>query len=54
MEPLAPADFFLYGIDSVPEISTTGLTEEEVRQKGIPYEVGVARFRETSRGRIMS
>jgi NAD(P) transhydrogenase len=29
------------------------LTEEEVRTRGIPYEVGVARFRETSRGHIM-
>jgi len=27
--------------------------EEEVRTRGIPYEVGVARFRETSRGHIM-
>ena len=30
-----------------------GLTEEEVRTRGIPYEVGIARFRETSRGHIM-
>jgi len=52
--PLAPAPvFFPYGIYAVPEISTVGLTEEEVRAKGIPYEVGVARFRETSRGHIM-
>ncbi|MET4087371.1 NAD(P) transhydrogenase [Bradyrhizobium sp. S3.5.5] len=53
MEPLAPPEFFPYGIYSVPEISTTGLTEEEVRTRGIPYEVGIARFRETSRGHIM-
>jgi NAD(P) transhydrogenase len=53
MAPMAPPEFFPYGIYSVPEISTTGLTEEEVRKKGIPYEVGVARFRETSRGHIM-
>ena len=52
--PLAPAPaFFPYGIYAVPEISTVGLTEEEVRSKAIPYEVGVARFRETSRGHIM-
>jgi len=52
--PLAAAPvFFPYGIYAVPEISTVGLTEEEVRAKGIPYEVGVARFRETSRGHIM-
>ena len=46
-------EFFPYGIYSVPEISTIGMTEEEVREKKIPYECGVARFRETSRGHIM-
>ncbi len=52
--PMPPApDFFPYGIYSVPEISTIGLTEEEVRTRGIAYECGVARFRETSRGHIM-
>lgn len=49
----APPEFFPYGIYSVPEISTCGMTEEQVRQRGIPYECGVARFRETSRGHIM-
>jgi NAD(P) transhydrogenase len=48
-----PPQFFPYGIYSVPEISTIGMSEEEVREKGIPYECGVARFRETSRGQIM-
>jgi NAD(P) transhydrogenase len=52
--PMPPApEFFPYGIYSVPEISTVGLTEEEVRQRAIPYECGIARFRETSRGHIM-
>jgi NAD(P) transhydrogenase len=52
--PMPPApEFFPYGIYSVPEISTVGLTEEQVRERGIPYECGVARFRETSRGHIM-
>ena len=50
--PPAP-DYFPYGIYSVPEISTVGMSEEEVRKKGIPYECGIARFRETSRGHIM-
>ena len=49
----APPEFFPYGIYSVPEISTIGMTEEEVREKGIAHECGVARFRETSRGHIM-
>lgn len=48
-----PPEFFPYGIYSVPEISTIGLTEEEVQEKNIPYECGIARFRETSRGHIM-
>jgi NAD(P) transhydrogenase len=52
--PIAEAPkFFPYGIYAVPEISTIGLTEEEVRARGIHYECGVARFRETSRGHIM-
>jgi NAD(P) transhydrogenase len=50
--PPAPA-FFPYGIYSVPEISTVGMTEEDVRAKHIAYECGIARFRETSRGHIM-
>jgi NAD(P) transhydrogenase len=50
--PSAP-QYFPYGIYAVPEISTVGLSEEEVRDKGIAYECGVARFRETSRGHIM-
>ncbi|MGE0740645.1 MAG: Si-specific NAD(P)(+) transhydrogenase [Hyphomonadaceae bacterium] len=49
----APPEFFPYGIYSVPEISTIGMTEEQVREKGVPYETGIARFRETSRGHIM-
>lgn len=41
------------GIYAVPELSSVGLNEEEVREKGIAYECGVAKFRETSRGHIM-
>jgi NAD(P) transhydrogenase len=52
--PMPPApEFFPYGIYSVPEISTVGMSEEEVRKRSIPYECGIARFRETSRGHIM-
>ncbi|MBS7539214.1 Si-specific NAD(P)(+) transhydrogenase [Ancylobacter lacus] len=53
LEPPPPPEFFPYGIYAVPEISTVGMSEEEVRKRGIPYECGVARFRETSRGHIM-
>jgi len=48
-----PPEYFPYGIYSVPEISTVGMTEEEVVKRGISFECGVARFRETSRGHIM-
>jgi NAD(P) transhydrogenase len=53
MAPHPPPEFFPYGIYSVPEISTVGMSEEEVRKREIPYECGIARFRETSRGHIM-
>ncbi|MBO9426330.1 Si-specific NAD(P)(+) transhydrogenase [Labrenzia sp. R4_1] len=48
-----PPEYFPYGIYAVPEISTVGMTEEEIKERGIPYECGIARFRETSRGQIM-
>ncbi|NML94114.1 Si-specific NAD(P)(+) transhydrogenase [Novosphingobium olei] len=52
--PLPPApQYFPYGIYAVPEISTVGMNEQEVKARGIGYEVGIARFRETSRGHIM-
>ena len=44
---------FPYGIYAVPEISMVGVTESELVSKGIPYETGTARFRETARGQIM-
>jgi len=52
--PIPPApQYFPYGIYAVPEISTVGMSEEEVRDRGINYECGIARLRETSRGHIM-
>ena len=52
--PIPPAPkYFPYGIYAVPEISTVGMNEEEARERKIGYEVGIARFRETSRGHIM-
>ena len=52
--PMPPAPkYFPYGIYAVPEISTVGLSEQQVREQGIACETGIARFRETSRGHIM-
>lgn len=44
---------FPFGIFAVPEMSMVGSTEQELTKKNIPYEVGVARLRETTRGQIM-
>lgn len=46
-------ELFPYGIYSVPEMSMVGLTEKECNEKGIAYEIGIARFRETARGQIL-
>jgi len=37
----------------VPEMSMVGATEQELTKNNIPYEVGTARLRETTRGQIM-
>jgi NAD(P) transhydrogenase len=41
-----------YGIYTIPEISFTGKTEEQLTDEDVPYEVGVAFYRETARGQI--
>ena len=41
------------GIYSVPEISMVGKTEEELTTESVPYETGVARYREIARGAIV-
>ncbi len=42
-----------YGIYTVPEISTAGLSEEEAKKLGIDYCVGIARHADMPRGKIM-
>ncbi|MBT5191053.1 MAG: Si-specific NAD(P)(+) transhydrogenase [Rhodospirillaceae bacterium] len=44
---------FPVGIYSIPEISMVGEAEHELTAKKIPYEVGIARFREIARGQIL-
>jgi NAD(P) transhydrogenase len=41
-----------YGIYTIPEISFTGQTEEQLTDADVPYEVGVAYYRDTARGQI--
>jgi NAD(P) transhydrogenase len=42
-----------YGIYSIPEISMVGPNEEELTRDGVPYEVGIARYREIARGQLI-
>ena len=46
------ADHFPIGIYAVPEISMVGAPEHELTRARIPYETGVARYREIARGQI--
>ncbi|MFO7250076.1 MAG: Si-specific NAD(P)(+) transhydrogenase [Actinomycetes bacterium] len=41
------------GIYTIPEIAFVGRTEEELTREHVPYEVGVARYRELARGQII-
>jgi NAD(P) transhydrogenase len=42
-----------FGIYAIPEISFVGKTEQELTDQGIPYEVGISRYRELARGQIL-
>lgn len=44
---------FPYGIYSIPEISMVGWTEERLTEEGIPYEAGIAQYREIARGQLI-
>jgi NAD(P) transhydrogenase len=41
------------GIYAIPEVSMVGATEEELTRGKVPYETGVARYKEISRGPIL-
>lgn len=42
-----------YGIYAIPEISMVGWTEERLTAEGIPFESGIAHYRETARGQLL-
>ena len=44
---------FPFGIYAVPEISMVGKTEEELTDEGIPYESGIAHYREIARAKLL-
>ncbi len=49
--PMAP--HFPIGIYAIPEVSMVGAPEHELTKQKIPYEIGVARYREIARGQIL-
>jgi len=49
---LSNPSFYPYGIYTIPEISFIGKTEEQLTEEDVPYEVGVAYYREIARGQI--
>ena len=49
----AASELLPYGIYSVPEISMVGWTEERLTEAGIPYEAGIAHYREIARGKLL-
>lgn len=46
-------EHFPVGIYSIPEISMAGPPEHELTDKRVPYEAGIARYREIARGQIL-
>jgi NAD(P) transhydrogenase len=45
-------NYYPFGIYTIPEISFIGKTEEQLTDEDVPYEVGVAYYREIARGQI--
>lgn len=50
-EPMG--NHFPVGIYAIPEVSMVGATEEELTRQKIPYETGIARYKEIARGVIL-
>jgi len=42
-----------YGIYAIPEISMVGWTEEKLTAEGVPYESGIAQYKEIARGQLL-
>ena len=42
-----------YGIYTIPELSTIGMTEDACKDKQVPYEIGRAYYRANARGQII-
>jgi len=49
----AVPSLFPFGIYAIPEIGWVGLGEAELTSKGVPFETGIARYKEIARGQIL-
>ncbi|MBK3629324.1 Si-specific NAD(P)(+) transhydrogenase [Streptomyces asoensis] len=53
-EPVGQMDHLQpIGIYTIPEISFVGRTEDQLTEDSVPFEVGIARYRELARGQII-
>jgi NAD(P) transhydrogenase len=52
-EPASMSELLPFGIYTIPEISYVGRHEEELTAEGVPYEVGISKYRELARGHIL-
>lgn len=53
VESVSLPELFPFGIYAVPEISMVGKTEQQLTDEGIPFEAGIARYKELSRGQLL-
>lgn len=53
VETKSMPELFPFGIYSVPEISMVGKTEKQLTDEGIPYEAGMASYKEVARGQLL-
>jgi NAD(P) transhydrogenase len=51
-QPFTTCETLPYGLFTIPEVSMIGRTEEQLTKDHVPYETGVARYREIARGQI--
>ncbi len=51
--PVSSFKHYPYGIYTIPEISMVGQTERELSEAGTPYEIGLGRYREIAKGKII-
>jgi NAD(P) transhydrogenase len=53
LEAHSMSELLPFGIYSIPEISFVGRTERELTEEAVPYEDGIAQYRELARGQIL-